>query len=64
VEKNMKEDKTIDNKVDKLLREKNKENPSKKNQEMEKFKYYRHEREKINKQIMKLNKENRINYMR
>ena len=58
----MKEDKSIDKKVDKLLREKNNENASKKNQEMEKYKYYKHERDRINKQIMKLKEENRINY--
>ena len=58
----MKEDKSIDKKVDKLLGEKNKENASKKNQEMEKYKYYKHEQERISKQIMKLKEENRINY--
>ena len=54
----MKEYESIGKKVDKLFREKSKEKAYKKNQEN---KNYNYEREKIEKQIMKLKAENKIN---
>jgi hypothetical protein len=49
---------SIDKKVDKIFRERSKENSSKKNHNI---KNYRSEREKITKQIMKLQAEKNIN---
>ena len=57
----MKEYESIEKKVDRLLSKNSKKNSSYKNQETKKFKEYKSEREKISKQIMKLESENRIN---
>jgi len=52
---------SMQKKVDKLIREKSEEKASEKNQEMKICEEYKSEREKISKQLMKLEAKNRIN---
>jgi hypothetical protein len=61
--KKMKEYESIDKKVDELFIKHSKKNSNYKNQEMKKIREYKHEREKISQQIMKLKAENKINYI-
>ena len=50
----MKEYESIEKKVDKILKDKNQEKTNERNQVIKNFKKYNSEREKISKQIIKL----------